>query len=399
MASRTETTNRLGHFALILGLALFLVPMVAMVWQPTWEQPLFGVVETAERPSLALKDVASEEFQKKLNAWFEQKYGLRPTLTRLDNTINYRLLHEMRGEASVRVGTDRILLYPEHVAFHNLPAMDREGVRKRAQLAADAQRLLEAHGKVIVHLFLPTKLVAYPHAVPPGWSAPIVPDGAPRPWSTTLYEPLMEELRERGVLFVDGARLLEKFQRERPDFLYTKEGRHLNAPAVCLVFDAALELARPKLPHRQIPKLDCTHDMSPGNWLVDEEYDFFRLLNVWGEPETKTIRRLRENLPETVPAEERAEALIMGSSFGGRVLLETRRNHTFRNTTFYYYNTTIETLDGDPVGRRRIPKPLSDEWRALTFGHDLYLLPTPQEYLPDGPTEFLEQVVRALSEE
>lgn len=375
------------------GIALLVTPVVAMRVDLIEQRALAGVAETATRPPWRFASLLAEDFQKKFVGWFEQNYGLRPTLVRLDNSIGYRLFHETRIGSNVQVGLGDMLLNHELTSLHNRLPSDPEHVRNQAKLALDAQKALLAEGKVLILLLLPSKVSVFPDSVPAGWTAPLTPRGQPRPWLTTMYEPFVAELERLGVLFVDGPRLLAPMAKAQPSLLYVHEGRHLNPPAACLVFEAGLALARPLLRDWTIPSLDCGYDLVPGNVDVDEEYDFYRVLNVWGKPRTTTIARLHSVVPETTPESRRPDALIVGSSFAGRIFLEARRNHAFGKSLYYYYNRTVE----DGVERYPVPDATSDRWRELTLSKQIFLLPIPQDYLPDAGREFFEQILKALS--
>ena len=381
--------KRLAKLAMLGSCLLVLIaPVITMVHPFVHEEPLGGVVPPEQREPLSLHGVWTEHWQAKLRGWFEQSYGFKPSLVRLDNSIGYYALHETRPDKTVRIGEGDWLFLAGQVDFDNQTTDARESVIVHARKIRAAQDALAARGKVLVFMILPSKTSLFPEKMPTRWVAPL---GSPRPWQTMSYEPFVAELERTGALFVDGPRLLAPLLHDKPDVLYSQWGRHLNPPASCLVLEAALALARPRLPDKTIPPLDCSYDMKPVRpW--SEELDLFRLLNVWAPTPAVDIPTMRA-VPDTVPLASRADVLVVGSSFGGRTIREIDRNHTFGTTHFFYYNASVEVL-GQPL--YPLPKPGSAEWRALALSKDLILLPVPQEFIPsDGA--FLDSVIEALA--
>lgn len=382
-----KTSLHLGLVACCL--AVLVVPAVATI-APIWPQrPIAGVEEEAVRPRLQAAALLSEAYQRAFTTWFEQRYGARPAAVRLDNSISYWLFGEARPEKRVRVGRDRVLFLDEQLYFYN--GAHRPDAAAWAARAARAQALLHARGKELVVILLPSKAMVWEDALPPGWVTPLA---APRPCEVNVARAFPRALADAGVTFVDGRAELRELARRDRGAVYTRVGRHLTAAAACLVLERALELARPRLASKTIPALDCSFDMHPGASLDDEEVDLWRLLEVWGGLPTTPFPHMRE-VREAVPRAERPDTLVVGSSFGRKLVGEALRNKALGQTHFYYYNRTFVDREAD------VEYPLehgSPRWRATTFEKDLYLLAVLEEYLPDDGKEFLEQVIAHLED-
>jgi hypothetical protein len=373
------SARRLLRGSLIaIWLAILVVPVVAMRFPLIREAPLHGVVVAAFRPELTFDGVRSEKFQAGLVAWFEQNYGLKPTLVRLDNSFGYRVLGDARFESEVHVNRGGMLFNSQQIGFHNSVPTPPANAIAAALLAHEADVAVRARGKALVVIVIPTKTAVFPDAVSARWSDPLLPEGDKRPWIGSVYTPYVEELRRWAVPLVDGPRFLEPIRKTHPELLYTLEGRHLNALAECRLFEESLRLARPLLPERTIPVLDCGYTLRPSPAFEEEEFDLFRLLNVWGPPRTERIPFMNE-VVETVPAGERADVLLASSSFGMRYLVEARRTHSTGRTELIYYNHLLVNVDKVV----EMPEVGSAARRDLVRARDLYLVPMPQEYLPD----------------
>ncbi len=386
--------SALANISLVAAmLALLVLPLVQMRASLVEEVALNGVSVAAPLPKLDLASVRSERFQAEAKAWFEQHYGLKPTLVRLDNTVGYRLLGDTRWESLVHRGKDDMLFNTELVTAFNRPPSPPEEAVRSARLVHAAYEALRREGKVLVLVVIPSKISIFGDRLGPKLRDPLLEGLEPRPWRARVDE-YLRELYRLGLPFVDGPKLLAKLAAEQPDLLYTREARHFNAPGECMLFDAALDLARPLLPGRSVRSLDCAYEFREPLSVYEEEYDLYRLLNVWGEPATKRIAFLNPSVPELAPASDRPDTLIVGSSFGGRYLLESTRNRATGRTHFFYYNRRLIFPD---LSEAPLPRAGSPEWRDLVLTKELFLLPAPEEYLPDHFDAFTQQILDALA--
>lgn len=374
---------------LALGLALLVLPTTAMVVPWATERPLQGAIVPAERPPLRLEGLWSEKYQKGLTAWFEQRYGLRATATRFDNSLSYYVLGETRPEKPVKVGRERVLFLDEHVFFHNRRDTPHAQSAKMARLARMAQAALAARGKAMVFVVLPAKPTYYPDAFPRGWSLPL---GRERPCDAAVVRPFIEAFEREGVIFVDGRAVIAAEGLER-ELVYPRTGRHLAAPAVCPILERALSRAREILVDAELPPLDCRYARAVPASLWDEEFDLLRLLNVWGAKPEAVAQMVK--VEERLPRERRVDTLVVGSSFSWRIIYEAQRNHALGDITLLYYNRSV-AAHGDSEPSDPVPRPGSEAWRRLVLDKKLFLLPLPEEYLPLHNADFLLQVVDAL---
>lgn len=346
--------------------------------------PLEGVVMPAERPRLGLRAMLDESFQRGFSAWFEQNYGARPFATRLDNSIAYFLFGEAPPDKTVRVGKDDVLFVDVQIGYYN--RQDRPDVDDYAKKAKRAEDLLLQNGQVLVTMLLPTKTHYWEDAVPDAWRAPL---GSPRPCDDRIVEPFAAAMKREGVRFIDGRDSLAALAARDREAIYTRPGRHMTAPAACTVLEDGLALARPLLSDHEIPKLDCRYHMERDVPLIEEEYDLFRLLNVWG-PRSTALAPVVDPVPPPPHPERLPDTLVLGTSFGWKIVKEAERNHVLGKIRFHYYVTRV--ADRDTM--RDTPLTLdSPDWPALVESHPLLLMPVIEDFLTADGIEFLERVI------
>ncbi len=381
----------LAFIALTVG--LLAVPGLLTLKGKTLGDPLMGVAADAKLPAIDTKGFWEETTQKGLNDWYVQHWSTRPHAVRLDNSLSYWAFGESRPEKVVKIGKQRVLWLHEMLWFVNRD--DAPDVRRAAERFKRAQDLALAHEKALVLVLLPSKWRFYADALPPDWTAPLG-SSSERPCDARVTTPFAEELTRIGAKFVDARKLLlDEFGIAKREVVYAATGRHLTGPAMCRVIDAAFAVARPLLPDFDVPSLDCRYEMRTDAPLDGDDYDLYRLINVWSP-------RPRDPIPVMLAVEDRPayenlpDTLFVGSSFVWRLIKETDRNHALGETHTYYYNKTVF-----PWGAEQSTWPVApgtDAWRELTLKKRLIIVDMPEEYLVDHNAEFLEQLTKLLSE-
>lgn len=375
----------------VSSLLILVVPTLNMVhpFLPP-DVPIEGAVAETQRPAVSLSGLMQEDFQRGFTAWYEQHYSLRASATRLDNSIGYYVLHETRPDKHVKVGRDDVLFLDEQIWFNNRRETSQPAIDAFAQAARMAQDGLAARDIAFVVTLLPSKPTFYRDKIPDSWALPL---GDNRPCDVTNYRPFVAAMRAHGVHFVDGRQLVSERLGGERDLIYSPTGRHLNAPAACIILEEAFNLVRAEV-RGTIPHLDCRYERVLPPTPAEEEYDLLRLLNVFDA-------KPRTTAPQMVPVPEPVgstppNALFVGSSFGWKLIKEAERNHALGHTHFFYYNRSVVDRDNLTAPLYPVPPATSAEWAALALTKSIVILPLPEEYLPFHNGDFLLDTLRAL---
>lgn len=384
---RLQATQLAALRVLFVALCLVILtaPALNMIVPVFAQAPLVGAVAKLSRPAVTLPSLLTESYQRAFSAYFERAYGARPLATQLDNSLDYWVFGEAAPTGRVRVGTQGTLYLDEQLSYLN--RRDAPAAETIAAKIARAQRLLLAQGKVLVVMVEPTKTTVWPEDVPPGFRL----DGASASGvRSRISDPYVAALTRANVLFVDGRAAVASLPREA---VYARTGRHVTPAAACAILAAALELARPLVHAAEIPPADCRYEMKAGGRL-DEDFDLFLLLNVWAPHPTNAVP-IMEPAAERVPRERRADAMVVGSSFGWNIVYQAERTHAVGHLYFHYYSTTLEDRDGGPAR----PVPLrSAEWQALIASTTLFFYPIPEEFLIQDAEPFVDAVIATYAD-
>lgn len=377
---------------IVTFVGICVAPTLQMLWPLVEERRSHGYTQEKTRPEVTLAGLSSEAFQRGFTGWYEQHYGFRPSLTRLDSSLSYYGFHEARPDKFVRVGKGDVLYAAEQVSFYNDPSRHDLGiVVKRIEAA---QRALAAHGVTLVFMTNPTKWMVWRHALPSAWLDSRLPSPTP---AEELRARFASQLTGAGVDFVDGWKVLEPLAMRDPEAVYTQAGRHLAGPAACIVTDSALRLAGLRLgPRYDIRPLDCSYVMTDEMPMEEEEYDLWYLLDLLTPRTSVKMPRMRTDLP--VPASDDAlpTTLVVGSSFGWKVVRELARNHAGRDLQLHYYGHRLYDVGATPAER-----PLSvgsPEWKELMLRKRLVIYVVPEEYIADYEAPFFIETIKAFGE-
>jgi len=387
-SARLRTAAKVGYVAGMLAFAsLGTVNLAASALRPAApieDAPLFGVEVDAKTPKLTLREVWTESFQRDAMLWFEQNWGLRGYAVRTDNTIVHGLFGEARSGQAV-VGRGGVLISDEDVKYVNRVDPPEPSIAQAKNIAR-IQRKLRARGKVVIPVIIPSKTSFFRAAIPDGWKR----RGSYARPDENLYGAFTRALRAEGAAFVDGRALLGA---EMPDdHVFAPTGRHWRMSAGCRVLQAALDAARPDLPELGDDRFDCTTRVDPHASIEDEDYDLFRLLNVWEDkPAGIDVEVLAA---PKAPGSLRIPTIFVGSSFVWKFVRVSRELEVFQPSLFYYYDSSV--VDTTTLMITKKVEPFTDDWRKDTFSKRLFIVGILETYIPSDGERFLAELEKEI---
>jgi hypothetical protein len=355
-----------------------------MVAQQIPDAELFGVELDAKTPTLSLDEIRKETFQRDATLWFEQHWGLRGYAVRTDNTVVMSLFGEARSGQAI-VARNDILISSEDINYVNRDDPP-EASLAQAKNIARVQSKMRSRGKALVPVIIPSKTSFFRGAVPSAWQR----RGAYELADSNLYGAFVKALEAEGAVFVDGRALLAKEMRS--DHVFAPTGRHWRMSAGCRVLQAALDAARPDLPELGDDRFECRTRVDPNASIEDEDYDLFRLLNVWnGKPAGIDVEVL--DAPKA-PASFKVPTIFVGSSFVWKFVHASRELDMLQPSLFYYYDSSVVEVTSLLVTKK--VEPFTDDWRKDTFSKRLFILGMLETYIPADGEQFLSELEKEL---
>ncbi len=315
-------------FSLFLALPLF---QMLTGFPPDF--PLAGVENAVARPALGCTAWWNGTMQPEVDAWLNQRIGLRGLLVRTANQVHFSLFRELPKRSGTQVlrGRDGILFEKVYVDAYN-----ENGQRPKSELqniSASTRRLqdrLAADGIAFLLVIAPSKAEIYPEYLP------AEADVAGRPGRRSNYQNLVGFLRGDGVNLVDAHELFLDWKREPGvPMLFAKGGTHWNEYGAARVVERILERLR-ELTGKDLPSVRIAGAVT-NRTIVDSDNDLGELVNLWsGRP---LAGPQVHPMVDVRPGTHLPDLLVVGDSFVFTLTNFMDRQGLYRQRdTYYYYN-------------------------------------------------------------
>ena len=379
--------KRLAQIAwIVLILSIASAGSIAMLTGTIKDAELFGVESAASHPVFSISNVVHESFQAAAVAWFEQNWGLRGYAVRTDNTLIDTVFGETRKGQSVYLANRGVFIKDEDVTYYNRTDSPTAAIAA-AMRFANAQAAMKKRGVVLLPVIVPSKTSFFRQELPAGLRR----QGGEAVSDRNLYGAFVETLKENHALFVDARAALtaeSDASFESRLEIFPRTARHWSTGAACHVMQLIADAVRGSFPGMGSAQVDCTMVRKEHPGLGEEEFDLFRIANVWW------------NLPTDVPVNEvvgrpggaafQIPTLFVGSSFLWKVVRISHDLEVFRPSLFYYYDKTIfETEHETIIGK---VQPYTEGWRSDTWSKKLFIVDVLETYLPAQGLDFLDEI-------
>ena len=344
---------------------------------------LWGVEQDAKRPGLGMKAVNDETFQRAFVTWFEQHWGLRGYAVKTDNTVVEAVFGENRRAENLVLGKNGVVLPTDDVHYVNRGDGPEPAVAAALRIAR-VQRKLRAAGRTLIPILVPAKTSMVREAVPDRWRRAASFARSDQ----NVYRAFIQTLERENAKYVDGRAILAA--SPEPGDTFARTARHWRISGACAVFRAAVDVARTELPELGTENVDCTTELVPNADIEDEDFDLFRLRNVWArKPEDVHVLRLAEQHAPPGSALASLSTLFEGSSFTWKLVHIARDRGVMSPSTFYYYDASV--VDTTTLWITKPVIPGTSEWREDTFGKRVSFVVILESMLPgDGERFFVE---------
>jgi hypothetical protein len=327
-------------FSVLLGI-LFL-PLLQEKTGLFKEKPLAGVEDKTDSIPLTDSTWFSGKFQENYAVRMYQWMGLRPSMVRLRNQLDYSLFNE--PYRSVLVGKNNELFGRGSMA--TLEGEDFVGwpaVQYQAERTLAVQSLLAQRGVAMITVITPSKLQCMPEYLP-GEELHFPADGN--------YPAFTRTLKQQGVYLIDFAPVLIQWMHTEKERIFPRTGTHWTDYAATLAADsmvAYLEklMGRPFV-RPQIAGMETSTEMR------GTDADAGDLLNLMWDLEPAPIGYPK--LQYKTEGRTRPRALVIGDSFWWKIYNQGIHRNVFAPGSQYrYYNYEV----------------FSDQWEDAKIIHEL----------------------------
>jgi hypothetical protein len=363
-------------FSVLLGV-LFL-PLVQEKTGIFREKPLAGVEDKTDSLPLTDSTWFSGRFQENYALRMYKWMGLRPSMVRLRNQIDYFLFNE--PYRSVIVGKDNELFGRgslETIQGKDFAGWDR--IHYHSEHTAILQNWFAQRGVAMITVLTPSKLQCMPEYLPE--EDLVFPANA-------NYPAYVQALKKQKVFLLDFAPVLIQWMHTEPERIFPRTGTHWTDYAATLAADSMItyleQLLGKPLVHPEIVAIEKSMEMR------GTDADAGDLLNlIWDIPPAEIgypkLRYVAEG--RTKP-----RTLVVGDSFWWKIYDLGIHHHVFASGSQYrYYN--YEVFSDQWQGAKII-----DEFDLLqtVTNVDAVILCVNSDNLHRYPFEFVDQVLQVI---
>ena len=269
--------------------------------------------------------------QAEVDAWLNQRIGLRGLLVRTANQVNFTLFGELpkRSGTQVLMGRDGMLFEKVYVDAYN--SGGRRPESELRNVSASTRRLqdrLAADGIAFLLVIAPSKAEIYPENLPES------ADVAGRPGRRSNYQNIVEFLRADGVNLLDAHDLFLEWKREPGiPLLFAKGGTHWNEYGAARVVARIMGRLR-DLTGKDLPSVEISGAVT-NRTIVESDIDLGDLVNLWSGrplagPQIHPVAEVR-------PGSHLPDILVVGDSFVFTLTNFMDRMGLYRKRDLYYY--------------------------------------------------------------
>ena len=313
-------------FSLFLALPLF---QMATGLPPDYA--LQGVENKVVPPNPGWAAWWNGTLQAEVDAWLNQRIGLRGLLVRTANQVNFSLFGELPKRSGTQVLMGRAGMLFEKVYVDAYNSGGRRPKSELRNVSASTRRLqdrLAADGIAFLLVIAPSKAEIYPENLPES------ADVAGRPGRRSNYQNIVEFLRADGVNLLDAHDLFLEWKREPGmPLLFAKGGTHWNEYGAARVVERIMGRLR-DLTGKDLPSVRIAGAVT-NRTIVESDNDLGELVNLWSGrplagPQIHPVAEVRagSHLPDI---------LVIGDSFVFTLTNFMDRMGLYRKRDLYYY--------------------------------------------------------------
>lgn len=371
-------TKLLPTLCFLFLLALLWLPLVQEHVGLFHEKPLAGVEKRQDSVPLVDSTWFSGRFQKDYEVRMYQWMGLRPSMVRLRNQLDYTLFHE--PYRSVMVGKDGELF--GRGSLETIQGKDFVGwdvVRYHSAHTAVLQAWFAQRGVALVTVVTPSKLQVLPDHLP--GERVVFPKEA-------NYPAYIQTLRQNNVFLLDFTAPIKRWVLTHPHRIFPRTGTHWTHYAATLAADSIItyleQLLGKPLVHPEIAAVETSLEM---RGVDDDAGDLLNL--IWDlEPAPIGYPTLRYRTEGRL----RPRVLVIGDSYWWEVYDPgIHRNAFAPGSQYRYYN--YEVFSDQWEGARIVDQ---FDLRQTLENVDAVILCVNADNLHRFPFNFVDQALYAV---
>jgi hypothetical protein len=318
------------HSVLIGILASLFIPIIFRLKPMITLEPLSGVTETFERPYFSKASYWSGEYQEKMNAHINERFGLRTFFVRAINQIRYSLFNISKAPGVVQGKNKELYIESYLDEYLGRNYLGHDSILKITQQLKRVQDSLAAINVQFLVVFAPGKGSYRSENIPDKYLA-LKKD-------STNYKTFSNLFKSQAVNFLD---LNQSFRKNKDKFTYPvfpKNGAHWSHYGMCIGMDSILGRLE-KLCKLDLPDFEYTNDVKLTNNLRGTDYDIGVLFNLLSDISKEVMPYPNYKVNDKV--KEKPDVLVVGDSYWWCLVGEDLPSRFFKSDDYWFYNKDI----------------------------------------------------------
>jgi hypothetical protein len=294
------------------------------------EKPLQGAINITPYDSLSWEKWFNGKYQENNTKYFNDNFGFRSTLIRLNNQKHYSLFNRARANG-VKIGKENYL-YEEHYikTYFGLDKIERSKVDSVSNRLAEISRKLEDKGKHLVVLLAPGKGSYYPEYFPEDYSN--IEKGV------TNYHLYKEAFGRDQINVLDFHTWFRQMKEDAKYPLFPKCGIHWSKYGEYLAADSLIKYIEKKT-NKELPHI-MLRDIVVQDENIEGDYDIGDGMNLLFDLDTYPMAYPQYKYSELVDNSS-PKVLVVADSYYWGMFNKGMSRDCFGDGQFWYYSKQI----------------------------------------------------------
>jgi hypothetical protein len=316
-------------------MVMLFAPMLQHLTNLIPEKELQGSFVLLQKP-LPIKDsIISGIYMSRMNDYVEQNIGLRPTLVRINNQLDYSL-YSLPHSHGVIIGKDGQLFEEDYITeYLGRNFIGEKTIAKKVARLKFLQDYLKKEKNIdLIVVLSPSKVRYYPEDIPDRFE--------PSRKSLTNYQCFIDNFNSSGLKYINFSSWFESMKKDAKYPLFPQTGIHWSDYGSLLAFDSIIRYIEVERKIDLPEMVTSTIEMSDKARSSDD--DLWRVMNLScyiSHPSLAyPVLRIEDH-----PRKIRPRLLTISDSFYWNWSNNAVPERVFRNPAFWLYNRQVFTSD------------------------------------------------------
>ncbi len=383
-------TRRVKQLFIIFLIIFFIFIQIFTVWKECrWlkDLELHGEVVAVPFPYFGLRQVATGDFQRGMDAWLQSRIGMKAAYIKLENQINYSLFNYISGSPSLVIGKNRWLFEKVYVkSYYKQDVIDVADLEKKIRQMADLQNELALREIPFLFIISPSKVSIYPEYLPTQYAFPH------RNTIKSNYENMIPLLNKYKINYLDGNQYYLNLKTKDRMPLFYPGGTHWSYYSCWFFTLEVLDRLEKSLQHK-MTRLSAS-GFSTTSDPKKSDRDIALLTNLIFEktflspsyyyPKVKCDKSIDGYQPRM---------LAVGGSFMYTIFHYLDECSVYKKRDFYYYYST----NAEYPERTRTPLNKKDiDLKSVLMKNDILVIESNMQMLHNIGNGFIQDALNAL---